>query len=610
MIDINDLIDDLDEDPEFDEIPVDIDEFITSGFLELDRNVPFVLSDYQREIILRSTQIYNLDTLIRLYGEEEGKRRYAYTENEIITMLGKGSGKDYMAMISCAFVVYKLLCLRNPATYFGMGDGSAIDIVNIAYNADQANRVFFKGFKQLVERSPWFQNNGFHATRGAVEFNKSVTVYSGHSDMESFEGYNAFFVVLDEISAFSGKNLDADADPAQAIYDMFENSVTSRFPEHGKLLLLSFPRNSKDFISKRYHEVIAEKNTIVRTHEYILNTDVPPDTPGNTFTIEWTEDHIIRYREDRVWALRRPSWEVNPTKNIEHYKRSFFRSKRVALTKFAAEPIDGAEGFFEDHEAIDAFSSSRNGVNNDTGVFEKWFTPLNEDTEYFIHVDLARKHDRAVVAMSHVTKWAREDFSGGLSDVLPYVHVDMVRWWTPTQSRQVDFADVRKFIMSLIHRGFFVRLVTFDQWQSDDMINYLNSAGVRAERLSVGLPQYSDLKLMIQERRVTAPEIVLLREELKQLELTKNGKNVDHPRSGSKDLADAVCGSVYNAAQHTTPPEDPHSLEVLTLEDIRRREAEDAEKQGVNPLLTRANLDDRVPDDVEFFLRMIGSNKK
>ena len=46
--------------------------------------------------------------------------------------------------------------------------------------------------------------------------------------------------------------------------------------------------------------------------------------------------------------------------------------------------------------------------------------------------------------------------------------------------------------------------------------------------------------------RCRLPHNPLLVQELSRLELVK-GKKVDHPPHGSKDLADAVCGAVFNA---------------------------------------------------------------
>ena len=167
------------EDDEFEEKPVAIEEFVTNkNFL----NLP-PLSEYQYTIIKASTQIYKKETLKKLFNEEEADKRWKQTCNEIIMQLGKGSGKDYTSTIACAYVVYLLLCLKDPARYYGKPGGDAIDIINIAINAEQAKRVFFKGFLNRIEKSPWFAGK-YDPKVASVEFDKAITVHSGHSQRD------------------------------------------------------------------------------------------------------------------------------------------------------------------------------------------------------------------------------------------------------------------------------------------------------------------------------------------------------------------------------------------------------------------------------------------
>ena len=170
----------------FDEIPVDAKTFVESP--EYLGQPP--LSDVQYDIVEAMSQIYKLEDLIEIMGDTEGRRYYKkYTKNEVILQLGKGSGKDFTSTVACAYIVYKLLCLKDPARYFGKPSGDAIDIINVAINAQQAKNVFFKGFKTKIERSPWFAGK-YDAKVDYIEFDKSITVYSGHSERESHEGLN------------------------------------------------------------------------------------------------------------------------------------------------------------------------------------------------------------------------------------------------------------------------------------------------------------------------------------------------------------------------------------------------------------------------------------
>jgi len=147
VTDFNVFLDALEGD-EFSEKPSNLEEFVTNkNYLGLPP-----LSDHQYQMIKAMTQIYRKETLIKLWGQEEGEKISKQTCSEVILQLGKGSGKDYTSTIACAYMVHLLLCLADPARYYGKPPGDAIDIINIAINAIQANRVFFKGFNQRIEK--------------------------------------------------------------------------------------------------------------------------------------------------------------------------------------------------------------------------------------------------------------------------------------------------------------------------------------------------------------------------------------------------------------------------------------------------------------------------
>lgn len=567
-LNFSDLIDILDGE-EFDERPVDLRTFVTGqDYLALPP-----LSEHQYTLIEKSSQIYKESTLIKLFGEEEGSRRYRQTCNEVIAQLGKGSGKDYCSTISVSYIVYLLLCLKDPATYYGKPPGDSIDILNIAINAQQANNVFFKGFKTRIENSPWFIGK-YESKASEIKFNKAVTVHSGHSEREAWEGYNVIVVVLDEISGFATENTTGhdQAKTADAIYDMYRASVDSRFPDFGKVILLSFPRFKNDPIQKFYESVIAEKETIIRSETLKLDDDLPSDTDGNEILVEWEEDHIVSYRIPKVFALKRPTWEVNPTKKISDFKVAFYKNMPDALGRFACMPAEAIDAFFKSREKIEkSFNNTALAVDK-FGRLESWFVP-DPDKEYFLHVDLAQKHDHCAVAMSHVKKWVNVKVTDNYSQDAPIVEVDAVRYWTPTAEKSVDFTEVKDYILSLRTAGFNIKVCTFDRWNSHDMMQQLKAYGIATETLSVAKKHYDDMAMIVLEERLKGPHIPLLIDELLQLRIMRD--RVDHPRKGSKDLADAVCGSIYNAISRTRP-DISGEIDIHTYDSLKWDRQDDA----------------------------------
>jgi len=545
-LDFNDLLDILDGE-EFEERPVDLRTFVTHpDYLGLPP-----LSEYQYTLIEKSSQIYKESTLIKLYGEDEGKRIFKQTCNEVIAQLGKGSGKDYCSTISVSYMVYLLLCLKDPATYYGKPPGDTIDILNIAINAQQANNVFFKGFKTRIERSPWFIGK-YEPKASEIKFDKSVNVYSGHSEREAWEGYNVIAVILDEIAGFAIENTTGhdQAKTADAIYSMYRASVMSRFPDFGKVILLSFPRFKNDPIQKFYESVIGEKETIIRTKILKIDDELPDGTEGNEVTVEWEEDHIKSYLFPKTYAIKRPTWEVNPTKKIEDFKVDFYRDMQDALSRFACMPPEMIDAFFKSREKIEkAFNNGHLAIDK-VGRLEDWFKP-DPDKKYYIHVDLAQKHDHCAVTMAHVDRWVNVKVTNDYSQPAPIIVVDSVRYWTPTPDKSVDFTEVKDHILALKTRGFNIGLCTFDRWNSHDMMQQLKQYNINTEILSVAKKHYDDMAMVVLEERLNGPHIPLLIDELLQLKIIKD--KVDHPRKGSKDLADATCGAIFNAISNTRP---------------------------------------------------------
>lgn len=114
--------------------------------------------------------------------------------------------------------------------------------------------------------------------------------------------------------------------------------------------------------------------------------------------------------------------------------------------------------------------------------------------------------------------------------------------------------------------GFNVKGVSSDSFQSADLAQQLSAKGYNYEQISVDRVDTDDSKQKlckpyhffrntIYEERITMCGVgaELLTEEITDLERNNNTGKVDHPDGGtrgSKDIADAVCGALWNASQH------------------------------------------------------------
>lgn len=582
---------------DFRERPVDLMDFVNG---EEYMNMPEIgLSKYQQVVIEKSTQIFRPSSLRYLYGEQEGSRRAAASVNEVICQIGKGGGKNFVSTLSVAFLIYKLLCLKDPHRYYGKPRGDSIDLLNIAINSTQAANNFFIPFSARVKDSPWFRDKIDQQRGSDMVFEKNIHAYSGHSEREGWEGYNLIACVLDEIAGFSTDTSsdNPNAKTAEKIYLTYRASVTSRYPDVGKLILLSFPRYKGDFISKRYEEVVEQFKRNTENVTLLRNEELPASYPGNAFELQYEVDEILAYKEPRVFALRRPSFMFNPERKLEDYKSDIFYNPVDALTRFFCMPPDAESAFFRNVQPlIKQFgeeSTMQSPFIDNTWQFRPSFKP-EPDKEYFIHVDIGYAHDRAALAMAHVDSWVQQrNFAA--QEPVPRVVVDCLRYWTPTSENNVSLDDIKQFILQLRHMGFNISRVTFDQFQSVQIIQELNAMNMFAEKLSVQKPHYGEFAVVLYDERIQGYRDDILLDEFVGLRLLK-GNKVDHPVKGSNDLADAVVGAVFNAVKYSEQPAG--EIEIRTYASVR--------EERKNPIEAEAKQKPPPPpaDIADFIQRM------
>ena len=243
---------------------------------------------------------------------------------------------------------------------------------------------------------------------------------------ESHEGLNLILAVLDEISGFANEvgTGNDQGKTADNIYKAFRASVDSRFPDLGKVALLSFPRYPGDFISQKYDAVILEKEALHKTHKFIINDELPEEMVGNSLEIEWDEDQIISYKYPGVFALKRPTWEVNPTRKIDDFKIAFMTDLGDAMQRFACVPTYSSDSFFKQVEKVRSCMTIRNPIDS-YKRFDETFKP-DPTKKYYVHADLAQKHDKCAVAIAHVDKWVNIQVIKDYQQVAPVVVVDAV----------------------------------------------------------------------------------------------------------------------------------------------------------------------------------------
>lgn len=554
----------------FEEEPVDLTTFVQDkAYLG---SPPLSLIQY--DAVKHIERVY-LPSLYPLMAQEWPYWAEPVRMTNLITLqFGKGSGKDLLARFSSLRIAYLLLCLKTPQEYFGMPEQDTIHMLNIASSAGQASVAYFSHMTKLVKRG-WFKDRSA-AKQAVIVYDKNVEAHSGHSEAESQEGLNLILGVADEIDAFKtrdeverfrGKAARESSRSAEYILSMLKTSASTRFPETYKMVSISYPRylgstiqrltdEGKTSVAQNPESSIHYVSGPYKTWEVNPRYDKYPRVahPNTDCLIPNLPTFVEDYDKDPKMA--KAKYECLPSRSIDSYFKNF-DMVRHAVT-------EDEQPLVIDYELVEMRSEITGKIAstwNPTFNFSLDFLPI-AGAKYCIHADLAITGDRAGVSMSHVLRWENRevmtfDKEGGVHERierLPVVKNDFTVAFESSKmtnpQRDIQIRWVRMLVFELIRRGFHIASISFDSFQSTDAMQLFALHSIDTKKRSTDTDEiyWKSLKDLAYEGRLLMPFSQLLLNELEAL--GRLGGKIDHPPSGSKDLADALAVSVAVAIEY------------------------------------------------------------
>lgn len=461
---------------------------------------------------------------------------------EVLYIAGIGSGKSYFSSQAIEYIIYRLLCLKDPQSYFRFAKGTKIAFVNISKSFSQAKDVVFGEIKNRIDNSPWFQTFYPYDPRikSVLRLAKNIYILPLGSNEEAPLGYNIFGAVIDEASFHTATK---NKDYAEESYNQIKKRIRSRFFEKGKMFIITSPKYIYDFAEKKFAEDDSPKLYKLRTP---LWEAMPPEMySGKKFDLG-------KYMDSFAGTMV----------PIE-YEDEFRQNPERAMRDYGAQPSLAIQGFFRDSSVIEMHVNKgrRHPISPRTGDFEEWFVNSKvsghyDSDKYYIHIDLGLnkegKGDACGIAMGKFNGWEEFKSVTGKIEKRPKIFIAYMERVIAGPREEILFSDIRKKIYRIKDIGYNIAEVTFDGFQSVDSIQMLNEAGFKSELLSVDrTPEpYYTLKAALLEGRLDYYHYGSFITELQQLEEIK-GTKVDHPRGGSKDVADAVAGVCYHCGKGT-----------------------------------------------------------
>jgi hypothetical protein len=524
---------------------------------------------------LDDTSVYpgNMEALEEL-NNPDGLRigsRYA----EAVIAGGIGVGKSTIAVLSLLYQIYALSCLRRPQSLFDLSPKSEIVFVVQAPTERLAKAVGYSRVRELVLQSPYF--NQHHKpdkrVKSELRFPNGVVLRPLSGSDTAALGQNVLGGLLDEVAFAeyterSARTRDREVfDQAERQYNAIAMRRKSRFLKKGRLpgllCLVSSPQYPDDLIERKIRQ--AHNDPAIFLYQLRL-WDVKPDNYGEErFSVFTGDDN----RPPRLLG-KDVAFDANLTDSIPiEFKADFERDIDSAIRDICGRPTLSIRPFFRNKlKVIEAFSRksvlSRPSVDFSYQCLKFYQARIeNPHLIRWAHIDLALTRDSAGIAIGHCSRFV--DVKG---EQKPVIEIDAVLEVVPPKTGEIDYSRIRSLLYKLRDAGMNIRFVSFDGYQSADSRQILATQGFTTGVVSMDrtTEAYDYLRDAIYDGRVNFPKHNKLCEELLALEFDAKRQKVDHPahgKRGSKDLADAVAGVVYQLSRRR---------EVLHEERIRQSE--------------------------------------
>lgn len=495
--------------------------------------------------------------------------------DEAVMTGGIGSAKTSLALYSQAYQLYLLSCLRNPQLTYGLDSATEILIVFQSLNQDTAADVDYQRFYNLISASPYFQE--------VFPFDKGIKSYLkfphnieclpvGAGDTATI-GRNVIGGIIDEINFMKITQKDDGTTHNQAVelYNTIARRRKSRFMSGGKMAGLLCTVSSKKLPEEFTDKKMAEAKHNPRIFVYDKRVwDIKPDSFGKErFRIhigtEALRPRILR--DDEVLPDSQLKYiDYIPMEFLDEFNEDIVKAVRdiAGHTTLATVPFmsnaSKVVAAFTDRKNI-AITPRVDFVEQKLRVYADLCKKYPQFSR-FAHIDLAVTGDSAGLAIGHCPQFIANEETGIL---MPMIKYDLVLEIAPPIGGEIEFAKIRKVLITLRDMGLPIKWVTLDSYQSRDTMQILRQHGMMTgmQSMDTSLVPYDTFKTAIYEGRVDIPMHELAKKEMLALEINYRKGKVDHNDMNTKDVSDAMCGVAYGLtqqrevwAQHKVPIND------------------------------------------------------
>ena len=466
-------------------------------------------------------------------------------------------GKSSTAITCTAYMLYRLMCLKDPQKFFNKKEESKFSILFFNVTKDLSRGVAFREFNDTLAASPWFMEHGT-LSKSERDFyyipEGGKVVIDFGSDVAHSLGKQVYVGFMDEINfARSGiKDINKAKANIKATYDSIVARVEGTFRQNGEVWGKIFAVSSKKGDSDFMEDHIQQQMTAGNEHMIVFDKPqwevLPPgqfnpekfyiaigDRHHRGFVVENDSEQALAELKEQGYQLMQVPLDM---------KTNFLADFDISLRDLAGIAVPGALSFIsQDILDTNIVQDRQNPFLNeileigtkDSYTIEEFFHPelvpkYIKNMDLFIHLDLSLNDDKSGISGSGIVD--RKDIvqDNGRTVSMPvFAHAFSVDIKAP-RGDKIPYAKITNFIVWLRSQGFNIELISRDQFQSEYMAQLLEAQGFKTEKISLDRTPdgYMALRSILLEQRVQMLDVKLLQDELIYLQRDSLTGKVDH----------------------------------------------------------------------------------
>lgn len=539
---------------DYDEIPVSIDEFI--------ENPRYFGSTLNQGKALYPKWRQHLRNIF--------KDPYKYSE--VVFTGAIGIGKSTVAVVMAGYMLYCLMCLKDPHKFFNIGATQG-NIVFLFFNTTmtKAHKTALGNLYGHLLKSPWFMEHGHEAGDRYKTYipNRNISFEIG-SEEQHATSLDIFFFMFDEANDFLHQNADMNQTDAMKILNAANQRIRSRFKSadrktfFGKSVILSSKQSELAFLEQYVKDRQAKNPNGIYVVDEPQWDILPLELSGKKFNVAYgnknAKSRILATDEDTE-IIKQQGFKILQVP-VE-YKKDFDDNLNRALTEMGGVSVSYIDKYFSREYILEAIDNSRLnpfsmdilivGLRDINVEYKDFFDVKKIPIEYtqeviYMHIDTSKSKDRTgITAVSQSVINPEE------------IHHLFTIYIQAPKNDQICFAKHEQFIFWLYDKlNWNIKNVSSDGYNSDQIKQNIVLHGIGADYVTADgayNKAYPSLQRVLYDKKLKLIPIPLLEKELIELDINNDKQSFDHTLTGSKDGSDSLACAVQNLLNHRVQDE-------------------------------------------------------